>query len=403
MENLQLQMQQLMVDQQTIFLQQTQRQQNSNVTVKLPQLDMPTYNGDRLKWTEFWDTFETTIDQNGSLSEVEKSKYLNSKLTGEAKLAVSGILLSNENYKVAVDILKERFGDQQTVVNSHYAELINLSSANNTTRSLRFLYDQIEKNLRSLNALKQDINQDIFVSLVTAKVPRDVLIQLEIQKGSKIKWTVSKMKILGFTWIMRTDQMVINVHTGADTESILTKRAVLKQIASAFDPLGLFSPVILRGKIFLQHLWNQNLSWDETLSSQDVIQWLDIEEDIHKLKSSTFQRYIGFMQQEKCTYHLLAFSDASKSAYATYVYLYQECGKLRKVDLVFSKTRLAPNKDIGIPRLELLAAVIGTRCIRFVQKELKLDICSKHIWLDSQCVLCWIDSQKSLSKFVENR
>ena len=52
MENLQLQMQQLMVDQQTIFLQQTQRQQNSNVTVKLPQLDMPTYNGDRLKWTD---------------------------------------------------------------------------------------------------------------------------------------------------------------------------------------------------------------------------------------------------------------------------------------------------------------------------------------------------------------
>ena len=47
--------------------------------------------------------------------------------------------------------------------------------------------------------------------------------------------------------------------------------------------------------------------------------------------------------------------------------------------------------------------MIGTRCIRFVQKELKLDICSKHTWLDSQCVLCWIDSQKSLSKFVENR
>ena len=76
---------------------------------------------------------------------------------------------------------------------------------------------------------------------------------------------------------------------------------------------------------------------------------------------------------------------------------------MRKVDLLFSKTRLAPNKEISIPRLELLAAVIGTRCIRFVQKELKLDICSKHTWLDSQCVLCWVDSQKSLSKFVENR
>ena len=58
------------------FLQQTQRQQNHNVTVKLPQMDMPTYNGDRLKWSEFWDTFETPIDKNGSLSEVEKLKYL---------------------------------------------------------------------------------------------------------------------------------------------------------------------------------------------------------------------------------------------------------------------------------------------------------------------------------------
>ena len=70
---------------------------------------------------------------------------------------------------------------------------------------------------------------------------------------------------------------------------------------------------------------------------------------------------------------------------------------MRKVDLISSKTRFALNKDFSIPRLELLAAVIGTRCLRFVQKELKLDICSKHIWLDSQCVLCWIVSQISLA------
>ena len=34
---------------------------------------------------------------------------------------------------------------------------------------------------------------------------------------------------------------------------------------------------------------------------------------------------------------------------------------------------------------------------------MKLDIDSKHIWLDSQCVLCWIDSKKTLNTFVENR
>lgn len=1074
MEQLQLQMQQLFIDHQTVLIQQTQRQQNLNGTVKLPQLDIPTFNGDKMKWTNFWDTFETTIDRNDGLSGIEKLKYLNSKLTGEARQAVSGILLSNDNYKVATDLLKERFGDQQTVINSHYAELINLMSASNNTRSLRSLYDQIEKNLRSLEALKQDINQDVFISIVTSKIPRDVLIQLEIQKGSKGKWSVNKlrelfneyisareraehqvmtenkyalpkpprlttealvsgfktqrstnsrqpilpcrycsgghwsdeclvyptlearkqkimgscficlkqghrtnecfltrtcfycrqakvhhrslcpqkfgsvqkesahladelleqevedttenvlmssgemvlmqtakchirnpanwiqenvrmlldsgsqrtyitetlarklhlklgeineialvtfgsekpkiiktpstvvdielrdgsvlkisanvvpsitgsiqrrpfntnclkyweylwkenaladtlpseresstidlligndyyldlilpqkveiqpglymlgsklgwilagrtsdsvketteqsllvitygteieketnlftcadkslptkpnledfwrlesigiydapvdskdnkvlqhfnetlkyengrynvtwpwkedgsdlpdnralafgrlkslvnrmrsnpalvkqygdiiedqlkkgiiekvkytsnqsgkhyiphhavvnptktttkvrivydasaktkrenkslneclykgpillqdltgilfrfrlnriaivadiekaflqvglsensrdvtrflwlrdkgilslenntqeyrfcrvpfgiisspfllaatleyhlktfdsltaekireniyvdnvitgsesvdnaitfyseakhifqkagmnlrdwtsnnkqvlnkiqendkshterMKILGLSWIVTNDQMSVNVHTANDSQSNITKRIVLKQIASAFDPLGLFSPVILRGKVFLQTLWNQNISWDEQLSSQNITQWNDIREDLQRLPSSTFPRYIGFSQEGKCKYQLLAFCDASKYAYAASVYLHQECESMRRVNLVFSKTRLAPNKDISIPRLELLAAVIGTRCLKFVEKEMKLDIPQKHMWLDSQCVLWWIDSSKSLSTFVENR
>ena len=247
MENLQLKMQQLMLDQQTIFLQQTQRQQNPNVTVKLPQLDMPTYNGDRLIWTEFWDTFETTIDKNGSLSEVEKLKYLNSKLTGEAKLAVSGILLSNENYKVAVDILKERFGDQQTVVNSHYTELINLPSASNTTRSLRFLYDQIEKNLRSLDALKQDINQDIFVSLVIAKVPRDVLIQLEIQKGSKMKWTVCKFRDLLNEHISARERAENQVMTENRSAAQRPQRFTTEALVSGF-PAVLTPMLVLQGE-----------------------------------------------------------------------------------------------------------------------------------------------------------
>ena len=70
--------------------------------MNLPKLEIPTFNGDKLKWTEFWDAFETTIDKNDSLSGIEKLKYLNSKLTGETKNAISGIILSNDNYQVAV-------------------------------------------------------------------------------------------------------------------------------------------------------------------------------------------------------------------------------------------------------------------------------------------------------------
>ena len=73
--------------------------------------------------------------------------------------------------------------------------------------------------------------------------------------------------------------MSVIVRSAVDSHSNITKRAVLKQIALAFDLLGLFSPVILHGKVILQTLWNQNISWDEALTSQDIRQWYDIHKD----------------------------------------------------------------------------------------------------------------------------
>ena len=42
--------------------------------------------------------------------------------------------------------------------------------------------------------MEQDINQDVFISMITSKIPKDVLIQLEIQKGACNKWTVKELR-----------------------------------------------------------------------------------------------------------------------------------------------------------------------------------------------------------------
>ena len=160
-------------------------------SVNLPKLELPSFNGDKLKWSEFWDTFEATVDQTSSLSDVEKLTYLNSKLTGEAKHTVSGIQLSNENYEVTKTLLKDRFGSTQPVVNSHITHLINMKPAQNSTKGLRNLQNQSESHLRSLEALTQDTNQDVFINIMTSKNPKDVLLHLQIQQGAKVKWTVS--------------------------------------------------------------------------------------------------------------------------------------------------------------------------------------------------------------------
>lgn len=52
-------------------------------SVKLPKLDMHSFNGDKLKWHEFWDSFNTTVHRNKSIPDIQKFNYLKSKLYRE--------------------------------------------------------------------------------------------------------------------------------------------------------------------------------------------------------------------------------------------------------------------------------------------------------------------------------
>ena len=77
------------------------------------------------------------------------------------------------------------------------------------------------------------------------------------------------MKILGLTWIMETDMICLKGRS--HKLSGWTKRMVLKQLASVYDQLGLFSPVTLLGKIFLQTMWNKNIPCDKPLQEHDEL------------------------------------------------------------------------------------------------------------------------------------
>ena len=71
-------------------------------SVKLPKLMIDTFRGDPTKWTTFWESFQTTVDKNSSLSGVEKFSYLKSFLQGIGLEAVSGFALSTANYEKAI-------------------------------------------------------------------------------------------------------------------------------------------------------------------------------------------------------------------------------------------------------------------------------------------------------------
>ena len=128
--------------------------------------------------------------------------------------------------------------------------------------------------------------------------------------------------------------------------------------------------------MLLQSLWKKHLELDDAIDSEDVSVWSTISSDISGLSDVPFKRCIAMTDShENMKYFLICFCDASSYAYAAATYLLQSSAvNESKVDLLFSKTRPAPLKEMTIPRLELMAVVIGVKCLRFVKQQLKLSV-----------------------------
>ena len=163
--------------------------------------------------------FNAAVHSNEKYVNIDKFNCLKSKLSGEALQAISGYQLPNENYPIVVDVLKRLFGNKQLIVDAHYHNLSHLAPASNQVNSLHVCYDAIEQNLRSLEALGEDVNHRHFVALISEKLPQRVLYQLYMLKEEEEDWTVPKLcQLLGkhisaLEMAAGTDFQPVSTHT----------------------------------------------------------------------------------------------------------------------------------------------------------------------------------------------
>ena len=76
--------------------------------VKLPRLDVPTFDGNIVNWRSFWEQLSVSVHDRRKLSDSEKLTYLRHALKdGTAKYMVQGLLGSGVHYAEAIDCLQK--------------------------------------------------------------------------------------------------------------------------------------------------------------------------------------------------------------------------------------------------------------------------------------------------------
>ena len=132
----------------------------------------------------------------------------------------------------------------------------------------------------------------------------------------------------------------------------VTKRDILSSTAQLYDPLGLLSPFVVPLKVIFQDLCKQKVDWDSPLPQETLSKWEAIASDVKLTGPISVSRSVNDMKSDEIeSIELHGFGDASNVAFGAVVYIriVKKSGEV-SVNLIASKTRLAPLKSDTMPR-----------------------------------------------------
>ena len=165
------------------------------------------------------------------------------------------------------------------------------------------------------------------------------------------------------------------------------------------------SPITLRAKAIIQNLCRQKLQCDDKISTVDENEWKTCLNSLLHLENVAVKRCFkphDFCSIQSSQLHL--FADGSELGYGAcaYLRLANQQGNI-SCSLVIGKARLAPIKQMSIPRLELSGAVLACRLYRFLTNELEITIDQVTFSTDSMIVLGYIKNvSRRFKTFVGN-
>ena len=207
----------------------------------------------------------------------------------------------------------------------------------------------------------------------------------------------SSERVLGYLYNVDEDTMQLADYCVSIEAN--TKRKILAETSKIFDPLSLFLPVAIRGRLLMRDLWQAKLNWDDLVPENIVSKWKVLHSELNELNQISVARK-AFKPGDANSLHI--FCDSSKSCYGFAAYAFNGT----ESNLIFAKAKMAPIKSRTLPTLELLSSYLAMKCLPVILsgfEDCKFEFV--NILVDAQIVLSWIlaDDIKVKNLFVKNR
>lgn len=207
-------------------------------------------------------------------------------------------------------------------------------------------------------------------------------------------------KMLGVGWDPGRDVIRFRYnHLTAFNDN--SKTAVASLLAKIYDPLGLVAPYVLKARYILKCAHSSKLGWKDHLPEELMPMWNQWLLQIPDLEKFEVPRYL----QLKESTELHVFSDASGFGYGYAAYLRNpKHSGAWEAGLLMARARVAPMKELTIPKLELVAAEMTAKAAIDLARTLGIEERRVQCWTDSEIVLHWLSKDPhTLVPFMANR
>ncbi len=241
---------------------------------------------------------------------------------------------------------------------------------------------------------------------VVASIPETERSQsLNISSFHTHETSLPLVKTLGVIYLAEEDAFSFQLQQFKN-HTRWTKRLLLQMEARLYDPHGLILPVTIHARAIFQESWRATLDWDDPLPEHITSKWQEWLQHLQHLPKLRIPRCIADTQlgpAKNTTFTI--FTDASQVAYAAVAYAVTEhVNGDASSTLVVAKGRVAPLKQLSIPRLELLAAELAVDITHTLTTTFKTTLQDIHYRTDSVNVLCWIKhDSRALNTFTGTR